>query len=595
MANEYQFYHVGAEVLSTGLPNAPILIYSLHPEIVRTLRIGFNPSFIDDLGDEVLAPKFLPAFSPRFVNASEEFTVWPISFLAGDAQASPSISSSIEWNPYRPNLAGTPVEEYLDEQAGIIREQHNKAQAGDTTFDVARLLKTSTLQEFTLGSLGRFYTEDNGLILARYVRFSGMLESQRNPAPVGRLATSESVDWTVTNDFTKSGRDLAVGIGFYEAVPLDGSFGWAVTHGPNPFALTAQTEVIPSQNAPYSWTDTGKVGLASRGNVVCRRWGRAFGYGIGAGTVFICVEQLGPSELIWTIEQQMAESVAALAALEGRVTTSEALLATHTTQITSLTQTDAALLLRIEREESIRARETQNLRNLIDGGADFTSAINSAMNTVRSEFATQDDLIRARLAEVSRIANQAYTWGSGLDGLGINATLDALTVQLGGIITRLAGVNFNLAGMVAQQGIKAVATGTDSLGNTLFEFQPVTLAPLTRKYNLPIAFTSAPAANEIMMIHTFTQTVDFADEWGGSVGYVGTNPAATFVFTLAKIVAGVPTTVGTISISSAGAITFATTDTTVQFVAGDTLRVTAQAGVDTIANTCLTLQGNTAV
>jgi hypothetical protein len=371
-------------------------------------------------------------------------------------------------------LQGGDVESYLDEQAGILREQHNKLQAGDTTFDIARLIKTSTTKEFTLGSLGRFYSEDYGLILARYVRFSDMVEDQLNPAPVGRLASSESVDWVVTNDFAKSGRELAMGIGFFEGIPASGSYGWVVTHGPNPFPLIAETEVIPNQNSSYSWTSTGKVGLASRGNVVCRRWGQAFGYGIGAGTVFIALEQLSPAELVWAIQQEMAEEVQRITTLEGRVTTTETLIANQGTLITGQATSLATLEARIAREEATRSRENQALRNLLGTGVDVDAAILAGINLVRAEFASADDAIRVTATEALRIANQALSFSSGLDGSSINASLDALTAQIASIIVRLSGVTFNLTGMTANQILKAVVTGTDSLGNSIFEFQPVT-------------------------------------------------------------------------------------------------------------------------
>lgn len=493
MANEYQVHHLSAEAISSGAPTAPIRVYDLsaesintglllaparvydvYAEVIRSLQLGFFPDFVDDLDPEILSPLFEGVFAAEFANDSEEFAVWPIAWEKGTDQEAPSIASSGEWNPYRPNLHGGDVESYLDEQAGILREQHNKLQAGDTTFDIARLIKTSDKKEFTLGSLGRFYSEDYGLILARYVQFADMVADQLNPAPVGRLASSESVDWVVTNDFDKSGRDLAIGIGFFEGIPASGSFGWVVTHGPNPFPLIAETEVIPNQNSPYSWTSTGKVGLASRGNVVCRRWGRAFGYGIGAGTVFIAMEQLSPAELVWAIQQEMAEEVQRITTLEGRVTTTETLIANQGTLITGQAASLTTLEARIAREEATRSRENQALRNLLGTGVDIDAAILAGINLVRAEFATADDAIRVTATEALRIANQALSFSSGLDGSSINASLDALTAQIASIIVRLSGVTFNLTGMTANQILKAVVTGTDSLGNSIFEFQPVT-------------------------------------------------------------------------------------------------------------------------
>jgi hypothetical protein len=97
-----------------------------------------------------------------------------------------------------------------------------------------------------------------------------------------------------------------------------------------------------------------------------------------------------------------------------------------------------------------------------------------------------------------------------------------------------------------------------------------------------------------MLLYTFTMTTVFADEWLGSYGNVGTNPGSTFVFTVKKrTAAGTVTTVGTISVSSAGVSTFATTGTTVTFDPGDQIQVIAQATVDAIANASFTFKGTT--
>lgn len=107
-------------------------------------------------------------------------------------------------------------------------------------------------------------------------------------------------------------------------------------------------------------------------------------------------------------------------------------------------------------------------------------------------------------------------------------------------------------------------------------------------YFIGFFFTTAPTASEVLCLHTFTDTVVFEDEWAGSIGDVGTNPAGTFTLTVARN--GV--TVGTISISTGGVLTFVTTGTTVTFVSGDQIRVTAQVALDAaLANVSITLKG----
>lgn len=112
------------------------------------------------------------------------------------------------------------------------------------------------------------------------------------------------------------------------------------------------------------------------------------------------------------------------------------------------------------------------------------------------------------------------------------------------------------------------------------------------KYRVGFFLTGVPAANEILMMHVFTRTVIFADEFAGAYGLIVTNPTATFTLTVKKITAAhVTTTVGTISVSTGGVATFATSGTTVTFDPGDAMTVTAQAGVDaTFANSTFTFE-----
>lgn len=114
---------------------------------------------------------------------------------------------------------------------------------------------------------------------------------------------------------------------------------------------------------------------------------------------------------------------------------------------------------------------------------------------------------------------------------------------------------------------------------------------ITVDYLVPFGFTTSPSSSEVLLYHTFTKTVVFADEWLGSYGNVTTNPGSTFTFTIKKRSGGVTTTVGTITVTSGGTITFATTGTTVTFNAGDRISVEAQSTVGTIADAAFTLKG----
>lgn len=106
-------------------------------------------------------------------------------------------------------------------------------------------------------------------------------------------------------------------------------------------------------------------------------------------------------------------------------------------------------------------------------------------------------------------------------------------------------------------------------------------------YRIPFSFAYTPNSGELLLIHTFAIDVDFPADLAGSVGYVGANPASDYVFTLSDGTS----TLGTITVSSAGAVTFNTGGVGMSFAAGDVLLITAQASTDTIANSGFTLRG----
>lgn len=110
------------------------------------------------------------------------------------------------------------------------------------------------------------------------------------------------------------------------------------------------------------------------------------------------------------------------------------------------------------------------------------------------------------------------------------------------------------------------------------------------QYRFGFFATTAPTANEVLFLHTPTQAFVLADDFSGSVGKVGTNPASTLVLTVTKNGASV----GTISISTAGVFIFSTTGTTVSIGLGDVLGVIAPATpVASVLNITVTFLGET--
>ncbi len=88
-----------------------------------------------------------------------------------------------------------------------------------------------------------------------------------------------------------------------------------------------------------------------------------------------------------------------------------------------------------------------------------------------------------------------------------------------------------------------------------------------------------PTAAEVMVRHVFQVDVDFADDFAGSVARLppsGSNPGTNQVFSILKN----GSAVGSLTISTAGAITWATTGGALSCSAGDELRVEAPGAPD---------------
>ncbi len=107
-------------------------------------------------------------------------------------------------------------------------------------------------------------------------------------------------------------------------------------------------------------------------------------------------------------------------------------------------------------------------------------------------------------------------------------------------------------------------------------------------YRVGFFFTTSPTASEVLLLHTFTDAVTFADDFANGRGSVGTNPAATFTMDVQKNGASV----GSIAISTGGVFTFATTGGPLTFDPGDQLKIVGPGSPGTAANVSITLKGS---
>lgn len=110
-------------------------------------------------------------------------------------------------------------------------------------------------------------------------------------------------------------------------------------------------------------------------------------------------------------------------------------------------------------------------------------------------------------------------------------------------------------------------------------------------YDIPLSFAGTPTAGQLMGKTITVRDVIFAANFSGAVGHVGTNPAATFAIDVQDD----GSTIGTISISTGGVVTFTTTSGTAKTVtSGHRLEFYAPADSPaeaSIANIAATLKG----
>jgi hypothetical protein len=126
--------------------------------------------------------------------------------------------------------------EFLRKLTTTLRDEHNRTQAGDTTFDWQMMLGLDDLPRFTLGSLGSFSHPQFGLIRGRYVRFSS-IQNKPDYSPVGFVAGPLSLEWQFTNILGSAQDSACRGLIASYVPPRIGQYGWIITEGVNFTAL----------------------------------------------------------------------------------------------------------------------------------------------------------------------------------------------------------------------------------------------------------------------------------------------------------------------------------------------------------------------
>jgi hypothetical protein len=414
VANEYRIYHVStealhsgdplgavrfyglaAELIHTGLATNPVQIYHISLEVIRDLRDKYSLAFTDDPDTVHSGFIFQGAFGWTTVETEYGAEVFAPRFITAPVTV-------IEWNPYRPDIPHQIAEsdptlyDYLREQAEILREQHDRLQAGGTTFPWQLAVQTSDTAKFELGALSRFYHPDYGILLARYVRFSRRWTAGLH-MPVGRDLKFN--DWVVTNQIELSHWTQLIGVSLAYESELANRYGWVLVQGRGIVPLRVNG-VQPEQFDALTWTGFGIAGLGA---------GKILGYPLGIPIV-VASSQYAYSIGDWTCDvsgvtaeyiQQLTETD--FDEVDARLDAVELALQTqvidYQPQIDAITADVASLQTRLGFESQQRSQTDQGFQQRIQAlESSSASGVSTGEFTLLADRVTAlEDILGARV------------------------------------------------------------------------------------------------------------------------------------------------------------------------------------------------------
>lgn len=170
--------------------------------------------------------------------------------------------------------------------------------------------------------------------------------------------------------------------------------------------------------------------------------------------------------------------------------------------------------------------------------------------------------------------------------------LDASAFTPSAYASAVQGITLPERAAIAALGSASTHAAADFMpANSVTQYtDAMARAAVTKEYRITWFWTTALTASEVLMIHTFTDAPTFPANFSTAQAHVdGVNPTATQTLDVQKN----NISVGTITISSAGAFTFASTGgVAVVFAVGDRMKIVGQAGVETSTNVSGTFRGN---
>jgi hypothetical protein len=350
-----------------------------------------------------------------------------------------------EHNPYRPRIPeqlishGEDFYDFFEENQQILREQHNITQVGDTTFPFQLMINAHDNQLYKLGAVGRFYHEDYGVILARYVQFSEFVTGTSAHSPVGLFKKKDVLEWVVTNDFSLSHPDLVIGVAAPFAVPREGQFGWVIVDGPN-LQQVQNTSTTAALGESFAWSATGAISNSAEGKVIGRRVNRLAGTSraLLEAQLWVRTESFSEAQITSLVNSTIQDLRDALDQLE-----SDLAALPSASALSTLQASINAIKTQLTLETNQRRAQDELIQTQLNGLNFVTiTTLNNAVTNVTnlitataSGLQTQIDEIRLIALDALNKANQALS----VDIDEINNQLMLILLQLSEEIARPKG------------------------------------------------------------------------------------------------------------------------------------------------------------
>lgn len=375
----------------------------------------------------------------------------------------------IEVNPYRAAEPNTDLQQ-------ILREQHNVTQAGDSTFHWGVLTDIYNEPLYNLGSLGKFYHDDLGIIHARYCRFVDFNLTDAKATPVG-LKKPGNLPWTVTNQLSLSHADAVIGI----ALPYDNKvnigtwYGWVVTEG----FLPAEVPVTISNKKFLFGTE---YGWSANGNIAQELDSVSVGYRVRIdndprmqpGAFYVQTDRSSLGRANGLITTRLAPLVSDIEGLDTRLTPLEATVAGHTIAIAAVNKKHDDFAIFMTKEVKNLSDALMAIRALMPDG-NFKTYVDTSVAALKGYVDTAITVVgNVANAGLAR-ANEAMQFAQSISYAAIQTQIDALNNAMGGITNRIIGfkTTIDTNTLTAGQVLVSVLDSTDVDGVNYYSFHPV--------------------------------------------------------------------------------------------------------------------------